>query len=39
MSEPEFVIDLPDERKVPPRVAAVDLTGWESVIFEVEDEE
>ena len=38
MSEADFVIDSNDEPNVPaPR--SVELTGWESVVFEVEDEE
>jgi hypothetical protein len=38
MSEPEFVVESPDDAYVPQRTG-VELTGWESVIFEVEDEE
>jgi len=38
MSEPEFVVEVPDETHAPQRGSS-DLTGWESVIFVVEDEE
>ena len=34
---PEFVIDA--EKKSAPRVGGAELTGWETVIFEVEDDQ